>query len=206
VLPRLPFLWSYGVFRYSVPLRVVIVSRDITYVIIILYSWHLVICEHFWPYVWNNWSWVMHTKSTWFWHKNQVWHMCYWIFTQSRLFLPWHAYPMSEPSWCSCVYPWSSYYVRWWWDGFHHLSTCCQVCIGSFDHVPSCQVPEATVSWGSRVGSANLLLKAPGCALPEARALPQVGQEGGTSGQVAKSCPSVPIVGWSGEGAVCSHD
>jgi hypothetical protein len=29
----------------------------------------LVICEHFWPYVWNNWSWVMHTMSTWFWPK-----------------------------------------------------------------------------------------------------------------------------------------
>jgi hypothetical protein len=38
----------------SVSLRVAIVFRDITYVIIILYSWHLVICEHFWPYVWNN--------------------------------------------------------------------------------------------------------------------------------------------------------
>jgi hypothetical protein len=40
-----------------------------------LYSvlWHLVICEHFWPYVWNKWSWVMHTMSTWFWHKNRVW-------------------------------------------------------------------------------------------------------------------------------------
>jgi hypothetical protein len=38
VLPRLPFLWSYGVFRCSVSLRVVIVFRDITYVIIILYS------------------------------------------------------------------------------------------------------------------------------------------------------------------------
>jgi hypothetical protein len=34
-----------------------------------LYSWHLVICEHFWSYVCNNWSWVMHTMSTWFWHK-----------------------------------------------------------------------------------------------------------------------------------------
>jgi hypothetical protein len=53
VLPRVSFLWSYGVFRYSVPLRVVIVFRDITYVII-LYSWHLVIYEHFWSYVWNN--------------------------------------------------------------------------------------------------------------------------------------------------------
>jgi hypothetical protein len=47
--------------------------RDTTYVIIILYSWHLVICEHFWPYVWNYWSWVMHMMSTWFWHKNRVW-------------------------------------------------------------------------------------------------------------------------------------
>jgi hypothetical protein len=76
VLSQLSFLWSYGVFHCSVSLRVVIVFRDITYVIIILYSWHLVICEHFWPYVWNNWSWVMHTMSTWFWHKNQVWYQC----------------------------------------------------------------------------------------------------------------------------------
>jgi hypothetical protein len=81
VLPRLLFLWSYGVFRYSISLSVVIVFRDITYVIIILYSWHLVICEHFWPYVWNNWSWVMHTMSTWFWHINRVWQKWY----QSRV-------------------------------------------------------------------------------------------------------------------------
>jgi hypothetical protein len=66
VLPQLTFLWNYGVFCYSIPLKVIIVFRDITYVIIILYSWHLVICEHFWPFVWNNWSWVMHTMSTWF--------------------------------------------------------------------------------------------------------------------------------------------
>jgi hypothetical protein len=72
VLPQLPFLWSFGVFYCSISLRVVIVFRDITYVIIILYLWHLVICEHFWPYVWNNLSWVMHTMSTWFWHKNRV--------------------------------------------------------------------------------------------------------------------------------------
>jgi hypothetical protein len=26
------------------------------------------------PYVWNNWSWVIHTMSTWFWHKNRIWH------------------------------------------------------------------------------------------------------------------------------------
>jgi hypothetical protein len=67
------FLWSYGVFHCSVSLRVIIVLRDITYVIIILYSWYMVICEHFWLYVWNNLSWVMHTMSTWFWHKNWVW-------------------------------------------------------------------------------------------------------------------------------------
>jgi hypothetical protein len=56
MLPRLPFLWCYGVFCYSVLLRVIIVFRDITYVIMVLYSWHLVICEPFWPYVWNNLS------------------------------------------------------------------------------------------------------------------------------------------------------
>jgi hypothetical protein len=77
VLPRLPFLWSYGVFHYSVSLRVIIVFRDTIYVIIIPYSWHLVICDYFWPYMWNNWSWVMHTMSTWFWHKNRVW-QCTW--------------------------------------------------------------------------------------------------------------------------------
>jgi hypothetical protein len=74
VLPQLPFLCSYGIFHYSILLRVIIIFRDITYVIIIFYSWHLVICEHFWPYVWNNWSWVMHTMITWFWHKTWVWH------------------------------------------------------------------------------------------------------------------------------------
>jgi hypothetical protein len=77
VLPWLSFLWSYGVFRCSVSLRVIIVFRDIIYVIIILYSWHLVICEYFWPYVWNNWSWIMHTMSTWFWQKNRVRHEIY---------------------------------------------------------------------------------------------------------------------------------
>jgi hypothetical protein len=75
VLPWLSFLWCYGVFCCFVPLRVIIVFRDTIYVtIIILYSWQLGICEHFWPYVWNNWSWVMHTMSTWFWCKNRVWH------------------------------------------------------------------------------------------------------------------------------------
>jgi hypothetical protein len=71
---RLSFLWCYGVFCYSVPLSIIIVFRDTIYVIIIiLYSGHLDICGHFWPYVWNNWSWVMHTMCTWFWHKNLVW-------------------------------------------------------------------------------------------------------------------------------------
>jgi hypothetical protein len=32
--------------------------------------------------------------------------------------------------------------------------------------------------------------------------LPRVEEEGGTVGQVAKSCPSMPIIGWRGEGVV----
>jgi hypothetical protein len=74
VLSRLSFLWCYEVFRCSVPLRIIIVFRNTIYVIIILYSWYLIICKHFWPYVWNNWSWIIHTMSIWFWYKNWVWH------------------------------------------------------------------------------------------------------------------------------------
>jgi hypothetical protein len=63
-------LWSLPLFHSTESRH----SRDTIYVIIIiLYSWHLIICEHFWSYVWNNWSWVMHTMSTWFWYKNRVW-------------------------------------------------------------------------------------------------------------------------------------
>jgi hypothetical protein len=43
--------WCYCVMESSaVPFhkRVVLVFRDIIYVISILYSWHLAICEHFW--------------------------------------------------------------------------------------------------------------------------------------------------------------
>jgi hypothetical protein len=73
VLPWLSFLWCYGVFRCSIPLRIIIFFRDTIYVIIILYSWHLVIYENYWPYVWNNSSWVMHMMSTWFWYTNRLW-------------------------------------------------------------------------------------------------------------------------------------
>jgi hypothetical protein len=38
VLLRLLFLWCYGVFLYSVSLRVISVFKDIIYVIIILYN------------------------------------------------------------------------------------------------------------------------------------------------------------------------
>jgi hypothetical protein len=37
VLPWLPFLWCYGVFRCSISFRVILVFKDIIYVIIILY-------------------------------------------------------------------------------------------------------------------------------------------------------------------------
>jgi hypothetical protein len=36
-VPRLPFLWCYGVFRCSVSLRVMLDIKDIIYVMIILY-------------------------------------------------------------------------------------------------------------------------------------------------------------------------
>jgi hypothetical protein len=36
--PRLSFLWCYGVFRCSIPLRVVLVFKDIIYIIIIFYT------------------------------------------------------------------------------------------------------------------------------------------------------------------------
>ena len=35
--PRLPFLWCYGVFRCSISLRVILVFKDIIYIIIIFY-------------------------------------------------------------------------------------------------------------------------------------------------------------------------
>jgi hypothetical protein len=73
VLPRLPFLWSYGVFRCSISLSVIIVFRDIIYIINILYLWHLVICEHFLSICVEQLILGIHTISTWFWHKNRVW-------------------------------------------------------------------------------------------------------------------------------------
>jgi hypothetical protein len=57
-LPRLIScgLWSLPLFCL---VRVVLVLRDIIYVIIILYLWHLAICEHFISVcVWNTWSWT----------------------------------------------------------------------------------------------------------------------------------------------------
>jgi hypothetical protein len=74
-------LWSLPLFRFTESHHCL---RDTIYVIIILYSLHLVICEHFWPYVWNNWSWVMHMMSTWFWCKNQVWQILRHLCTQLR--------------------------------------------------------------------------------------------------------------------------
>jgi hypothetical protein len=76
MLPRLLFLWCYGVFCYSISLRDILVFKDTIYVIIIIYIHDIWLCEDFWPYVWNNWSWVMHTMSTWFWHKTEYDMVC----------------------------------------------------------------------------------------------------------------------------------
>jgi hypothetical protein len=54
-------------------LRVVLVFRDIIHVIIVLYSWHLVICEHFLSICVEQLIMGIHIMSTWFWHKNRVW-------------------------------------------------------------------------------------------------------------------------------------
>jgi hypothetical protein len=82
-LLRLLFLWCYGVFCYFVSfrMRVALVSRDIIYVINILYLWHLVICEHFWSVCVEQVILSIHMMSTWFWHKNRVWQKWY----QSRV-------------------------------------------------------------------------------------------------------------------------
>jgi hypothetical protein len=73
VSPQLLFLWSYGVFRYSISLRVIVVFRDIIYVINILYSWHLVICGHFLSVCVEQLILGIHTMSTCFCLQNWVW-------------------------------------------------------------------------------------------------------------------------------------
>jgi hypothetical protein len=73
VLPRLLFLWCLESSAVSFRLRVILVFKDIIYVIIILYSWQLVIGEHFLSVCVEQLILGIHTMSTWFWHKNQVW-------------------------------------------------------------------------------------------------------------------------------------
>jgi hypothetical protein len=68
---------SCGVMESSaVPfrLRVIIIFRDNVYVIIILYSWHLVICEYFWFVCVEQLILGHITMSFPFLHKNWVWH------------------------------------------------------------------------------------------------------------------------------------
>jgi hypothetical protein len=76
-LPRLLFLWCYEVFHGSIPFhkRVALVFRDIIFVINILYLWHLVIYEHFMSVCVEQLILGTHAMSTWFWHKNRVWHL-----------------------------------------------------------------------------------------------------------------------------------
>jgi hypothetical protein len=78
-LPWLLFLWCYGVFRCF------LVFRDIIYVIKILYSWHLAICEHFWTVCVEQLILGIHIMSIWLWHKNRVWQKWYQSLVNHRI-------------------------------------------------------------------------------------------------------------------------
>jgi hypothetical protein len=74
---RCPGCCSCGVmesFNVLFHKRVALVFRDIIYVINILYSWHLALWEHFWSMCMEQIILGTHVMSTWFWHKNRVWH------------------------------------------------------------------------------------------------------------------------------------
>jgi hypothetical protein len=72
----LPDCCSYGVLESSaIPfdMRVVLVFKDIIYIINILYSWHLVICDHFLCTCVEQLILGIHTMITWFCLQNQAW-------------------------------------------------------------------------------------------------------------------------------------
>jgi hypothetical protein len=72
---RYPGCCSRGVLESSAisfRMRVIFVFRDIIYVINILYSWHLVICEHFLSICVEQLILCIHTMGTWFCLQNQV--------------------------------------------------------------------------------------------------------------------------------------
>jgi hypothetical protein len=75
----------------------------------------------------------------------------------------------------------------WQWDGFQHLSTCCQARVGSCGHVPSCQALNVVASRGSGVGNSYPLPKAPGCPSP---ALGLGGRRDGQTGGEILSAPA----------------
>jgi hypothetical protein len=77
VSTRFPFLWCLESSTILFRLRVILVFRDIIYVIIILYSFHLAICEHFLSVCVEQLILGIHTMSTSFGHKNRVWQKWY---------------------------------------------------------------------------------------------------------------------------------
>jgi hypothetical protein len=81
---RYPSCCSRGVIESSDVLfykRIILVFRDIIYVINILYSWHLAIYEHFMSVCVEQLILDIHTMSTWFFLQNWVWQKWY----QSRV-------------------------------------------------------------------------------------------------------------------------
>jgi hypothetical protein len=86
-----------------------------------------------------------------------------------------------------------------------HLSPYYQMHVGSYDYIPSCQMPKATASRGLGAGNAYLLREALGHAWPGAQVFAQVNERGGRGRQVAKSCLPTIIIGWRRDVIDCSR-
>jgi hypothetical protein len=77
-----------------------------------------------------------------------------------------------------------------------HLSTYCQMHVGSYGYVPSCQVHEAATSRGPEWAMLIHMREAPGHTWPGGGSLPWVDERGRRGRWVVKSWPSVLIIGW----------
>jgi hypothetical protein len=87
-----------------------------------------------------------------------------------------------------------------------HSSTYCQMHMGSYCYVPSCQAYKTIASQGPEwamfihcVDPTNTFDRGPS-------SLPWVVERGGRGRQVVKSCLPTLIIGWRSDGVDCSWD